>query len=438
MYHSAYMPHVRHICGLIRTALYGVYELDFFGVDVSPFWYFSGESAVILHGCTPPNSAYFSYRSYLGTQEHVYDPFPIEFASLGDSINQLTLNFSNAAQPDSPFDALYTVVTTADQVTFADISAAFASADLRDTLNADIMPNFEGGFVFGKNPAKSDIFTFLSRIAIPFDEAAYAAYIEQKVPIYLVSSASAKLVEQYAPRTPFATPALRERTSAVNESALYSQSVAALTSVVEDFVAQSCNLTLRRQSAMDDFDIEGFECIEDGTACFGDNHDAAYLKQQHEAGEQWLTEARLFVVLGVNHNCIDQTVYSNVALYKVDPPHEDETGNGSHVMLYSDVGGITNFDDGFLGSAEFFDDGAMKGKVPDADKLFVVAIGRENACEMIAGATNGSVPCMSFDEEQIKDEDPFLFASRAYLNPTTRTGPSYQQIVPNVILQFEM
>eukprot|EP00483_Globobulimina_turgida_P007601 UN07616 len=170
--------------GANPNGIYGVYQFDFLDVSRSPMWFFPGESAIIFHGCSPPNSSYFSYRSYLASEKgKIIPPFPIEFASMGDSLNHLVINYTDNI---SPFDSLITVITTGDQMTFNDIYSSFEKVNLQNTLNLDIIPNISNKIEFGRNPHQSDVFTFLARIAIPFHINDYNEYVNKSWPIYFI------------------------------------------------------------------------------------------------------------------------------------------------------------------------------------------------------------------------------------------------------------
>ena len=62
-------------------------------------------------GCTPPPAKYFSFRSYLVNRGK-----DIVAAAMGEMTNHLVIN---ATGPDAPFNALTTMVTTADGRTLA-------------------------------------------------------------------------------------------------------------------------------------------------------------------------------------------------------------------------------------------------------------------------------------------------------------------------------
>ena len=47
-----------------------------------------------------------------------------------------------------------------------------------------------------------------------------------------------------------------------------------------------------------------------------------------------------------------------------------------------------------------------------------------------------NVPCLEVTEEELKVEEYWYFVTRAYLNPETKTGPDYSQLIPDTILEF--
>ncbi len=403
--------------GANPNGIYGVYEFKWLAVQEDLFWYIPGESAMIFHGCSPPNASYYSYRSYLGKEAGI-NVFPQTFASLGDSTNQLVINYTGSA---SPFDALISIVTTGDQITYSDITASFTKYELQNTLNLDSIPSVYNDVIFGKDQRKSDIFTMLSRIAIPFDVTAYHKYINQTWPVYFLSRGN-KTIEQFQPRQKYELE-LRNKTSEINEFEIYSESLHKLTETVTSYFEQTYKMSLAVRSQLRTDALNGTECIEYNSACLRDNEDACYFNSNFNASnysKQLMTDDRFYVVLGVNHNTINQTVYSSVGIYKLTPGYP----------RYSQIGGITNFDPNFANSAVMFDP-----SLENVAQMFAVTVARPQNCELMNGK---DVPCLGVNEQKIGDIDPFIFVTRAYLNPSTQTGPSYEQIIPDVVLEFNI
>ena len=97
---------------------------------------------MLFHGCTPPKSKYFGFRSYLGMRHSRSGIDQVLFASEGATLNHLVLK---TGQP-SPFDTVASVVTTGDARTWEDIGAAFGKCNMSETLNLDSIPQKYGAF----------------------------------------------------------------------------------------------------------------------------------------------------------------------------------------------------------------------------------------------------------------------------------------------------
>lgn len=79
---------------------------------------------------------------------------------------------------------------------------------------------------------------------------------------------------------------------------------------------------------------------------------------------------------------------------------------------------------------------------PMSKYLFVVAVARDCATiqallpKRSSASSSDSVPCLEIDKQDLRDSKGFSTYDRTYLNPTTRTGPSSDELQPYTILSF--
>lgn len=345
--------------------------------DRRAIWRLREDEAVVFLGKTPPKARYMGFRSYLYGRAGVTDAL---FASLGDTTNELVM----ATGDGKGFDAETVVVTTADQALFDRLQGFFRDRGAGSIVNVDRLPRSLLKMGLG---ADADRLMMLFRVAFFDDAAAGDAYL----------SSPAATVLRIRPRAqraiaPIAAPPRRERGTGTDESSLADALDAAMQAVkaahAAETVTQVGTLALL---------LDGPGCIASSTACLGDNSDALYFG----AAPVTLAAGERLVAIGVNHTGFGKTTYTNLSAYDAD-----------RLEGVAAVG-----DESFVAPAEIL------ASHPEAKHLFVHTFARD--CAGIAACT--VVPT---SEPGVPLAGKINLSLRAYLEPSTKTGPSSEELLP--------
>ena len=177
-------------------------------------------------------------------------------------------------------------------------------------------------------------------------------------------------------------------------------------------------MTFESFESLEILPLNGLECINESTVCNGDNQDCAYFRNN---ATNFITDRHIYVVFGVNHHLLSppQSVYNSVGFYKLSATFP------THSSFY----GLSNFEYGNQ-TAVFFEP-----NLQNIGLFFAIAFTRSGNC--VQELIDNNVPCFGFTEKEIGNKDPFALVGRVYLNPQTKTGPAYQQVIPDSILKFK-
>ena len=406
------------------TSIYGVYFFNNENItQKAPTTYFLRSSnAVIWSGCTAPQSKYISIVSYLFKRFNYIENDSVHkqeilFASLGDSLNDLVWNTSNTS---NVYDTLTTIIQTGDKQTFNDINDLLTSNGISSTeINLQSLPNKYINFVpykYNENNINEYNHTYdtggiLYRIAIPENKDEYNEYIHINQTIYMLQPKNAN---GNTPRIPF-DPQTRNTFSKenINEIEIYNATLNEFKLDLISYMESTYNMRYRKQdifknSFSGDKNDYGFSCIDNNLDCGGDNRDAQYWG----SSDVKLKNNSFFIVLGIMHSNIKQTEYSNIVIYeKITQPGPT----------------ITNYQ--YNGSALILPINTKVSK-KDLEDMFVVQIARPHSCIQ-------TLPGWCLTENQLDYDTDNEVSSRNYLNPYTATRPDRQEIIPNILLEFE-
>lgn len=345
--------------------------------DQRAIWRLREDEAVVFLGKTPPKARYMGFRSYLYARAGVTDAL---FASLGDTTNELVMATGNGAG----FDAETVVITTADQALLDRLQGFFHDRGAGSIVNVDRLPH---ALLKMGLDANADRLMMLFRVAFFDDAAAGAAYLD-------APSAAVLRIRPHAQRaiSPIVAPPPRERGTGTDESSLADALDAAMQAVkaahAGETVTQVGTLTLL---------LDGPGCIASSTACLGDNSDALYFG----AAPVTLGAGERLVAIGVDHTSFGKTTYTNLSAYDAD-----------RLEGVAAVG-----DESFVAPAEIL------AAHPEAKHLFVHTFARD--CTGIAACT--VVPT---SEPGVPLTGKINLSLRAYLEPSTKTGPSSEELLP--------
>lgn len=358
------------------------------------------DEAIVMVGRTPPACSYFSYRSYVYSQF-----FPttgarrIVFASLGDPLNQMTIKTSGTpdGQEGSPFNQTTVIVVTADQGIDQRVRAAAQAAGYPiSVINTDVIPSSLVNMGLEEN---ADKFLILLRLAFFQDRQAGQAFMSSiPVKLFRLTPTNATTLD------PYEVPALRVRgTGDTSEFDL----LGALEELRQAILAKhgAANAT---ELATSVWLYEGFDAIQRGINVIGENRDTSYLRS-----EDFTLAAdpdEFLIVYGVNHAATGKATYSNFGVF------------GAAGL--NGVGAVSNFD--FTGTAEEYIPGN-----PVAKDLYVWKVSR--SCD--GGANCLTIP-WGVKAYGVDLDKPGFVAFRAYLEPQTKVGPSWSEIVYDRVIKF--
>lgn len=363
---------------------------------LSPVWRLRPDEALVYIGRTPPNAAYFSFRSYLfrsgdpadGTRNDI-------FASLGDATNNTFIATSGTpgGTTGDPFLAETAVITATDRGVEQSVRDALAAAGFPlDWTNTDVIAPEDYGLRMGLGAA-DDSFMMLDRVALFEDAAEGEQYMADPPAIVL-------RVTPKSPPTPkpFSIPALKPRGTGTDESALQ-PALEALAAAVRDQLGEPV-----RERTVIPITLEGPRCIEQKTSCLGDVRDTLYFAQLPFE----FPESGRLVAVGVNHEASGKATYSNI------------------VVMYRDkLMGVTYADSREMaGSAD-----RWIPDHPDRDKMFAYAITRD---------CGGEPYCLEVPTEfpgvPVGGQVTIVF--RAYIEPGRTVSPSVEEVLKPMLFEY--
>ncbi len=417
--------------------------------DVSPptqpFTYQLGPAeAVVMIGLTPPPEAYFGYQPYVVRKEYP-QIIPIElrtppivgcqadpahcldvFTSLGDSVNVATINTTGP----TPFSRTMVLIFTADQGTDARIRAALHTADYPTSIvNTLVLP--ASMLKLGVGPF-SDQFAVLARNAKWADPAAGQAYLDS-----LKSSNSPVSVFRVTPRNPsalnpFPAPKLRIRGTGKTEMDLMGK----LGELRQAIIASNPGSNVTEYIMAPRFS-DGYDYLQRAARTYGPSRDDLGLSAGFHADRNDGINLTLdpdkneyLVVYGANHAATGKATYMNINMY-ASRTTETLPDGGSRTedprLALASV-----FDTSLAGTAGDY----LHQPDPANDLLYAYTIkwscdAREAHCLSLRAGVADCKRHLAFGKDT-----QLLIATRSYLEPATKVGPAFTEILYDRVLKF--
>ncbi len=391
--------------------------------NVTPFWNLGPDEAVVFVGRTPPECRYFSYDHYI-IHRTIDDERRWIFANVEDTVNNLIINTEgtpNGSSGDS-FNQTTVIIITADKGIDQRIRAAAQSAGYSDNItNTQVLPPAILNLGLEND---SDTFAAFIRPALFNDTEAGDDYINNTpATIFRITSNNTTELD------PYDYPELRVRGTGQTEFDLVDD-LEELRIAILDRYNQSNATELPTSQGVP----IGSDAIQRGINAVGPDNDAAYLWSANQTissptppffdTSQYYPFLRdpaitlgnnteeFIIVYGVNHVATGKATYSNFCIYGAD--------------VWNGVRAIT--DEDFSGSAEeYLPDN------PNAKYLYVYKLARN--------CTEEDPYCYEVPygvgARGIELDQPLFVAWRAYLEETTKTGPSYSEIVYDRAIKFD-
>jgi len=361
-------------------------------------WQLNPTEALVIVTKTPPQCVYFSYCGFI-----FYKYYEKEkqrkwvWTSFNDPLNNLTIKTSgtpNGAK-GNPFNQDTIIILTADKGTDRLVrDAAVAAGYSEDIINTYVIPS--SMVKLGTGP-EYDTIVFGQRMALFADEKAGQEYVNAiTAAIRVIPKSSVKL-------DPFPAPQLRVRGTGKTEVDLQP----ALEDLRKAILAKYSGLAAQELETRI-WLTESYDAVQTGTYVAGESRDTVYLRcDTLTLGDN---PDEFVLVYGVNHAASGKATYSNCNFY-------GEAGWNGVVGIYSTE---------LAGTAESY----LPGN-PLAKYLYVCKFARkcssERAC--VAVPTGPKAHGVGLDE-------PAFVGFRAYLEPATRVGPVFTELLYDRVIKF--
>lgn len=362
----------------------------------SPLYRLRPDEALIYVGSTPPECAYFSYQTFVYSHFYPGDGRSKKvFGNIGDTINLLTLK-TNGTKRD-PFGKAIFVISTADKGLNNSISEAAKAANYpTEILNTEALPYplLRMGW-----DNESDIYIFGQRVALFKDEKTQRDYLNGTPGVIL----------RVTPKTPqkldpFGMPTLRVRgTGNLSEFELMDALDALRDAILKKYGAKNAT-----ELETHVWGPEGYDAIQRGADVLGVSRDTIYLNTTPFTLSNDSND--FAIVYGINHAAIGKALYSNFGIYGV-----------------RNINGVANVDSRrFSGTADEY----LPGN-PAAKYLYVWKVARHSNGDPYCLEVPYGVGAYGIDLNQTA-----FMGFRAYVEPQTKVGPSYTEIVYDRVIKF--
>ena len=360
------------------------------------FYTMRPDEAFVLIGRTPPECTYYSYRSYLYNR-YFEDASPKRtkiYASLGDT--QSLYNMPEGRDVPDSFNRFFMIISVADKNTTDAIrNAAIALGINDDDIYVDVIP---GNTMQMGLDAKADFFNFFHRAVLFNDPVEEDQYTNNPPLEWLRITPNVFSPPDYLP-----VPDLRPRGTGTTEFHLNNGFEQLREQIVQKYIADYDSTILSSFQWIP----EGYEAIETRFNARGENHDALYLRTPVFQFQ----EDDIIVMFGVNHTKTNKATYCNAGIIGF--------------LAKNGLGGVNNLE--FQGTAhEFLVDSSL------ADNFYVWKFARTQLDEQ----TYVIPPDLNHDYTGIDYGALAVLIFRSYVEPATKVGPAYSEIIMDQAILF--
>lgn len=401
------------------------------------------DEAVVYVGKTPPQADYFSFCPFLFTRQYP-DSVPLTgdllFASVVDPLNHKWIRTEGG---EKRFEQNTIVVLTADEGVYGQILELAGSAGFPASMvNPLVLPS---SILHLGTHISSDTFQVLVRtanIASQVDERKYLA-ADDWARIYRVTPRIPPALQ------PFEQPPWRDRTCP-DEETLRPGITEGLERLKQAILAKTA---YEQASSLDSVQAvhDSSEVLDPNSPAYrqsamGESSDTPYRRTAQDGVPVnfLLGNDDMVVVYGVNHAATGIATYSSFGVYgdwhlNHCPPEEGEPRfiYGAGDPIWNGVASMTCHQ--FAGSAEQY----LPGD-PMAPYLYAIRVVRKARREvrdpycLVVPELKDSKAREPFYPDVIPLDKPMMVGFRAYLNPETGAGPSYEAVIPDRAIWFKM
>ena len=397
--------------------------------NTTNIWNLRPDEAVVFVGRTPPECRYYSFDS--AQQSGIYgNKILWTWPNLGDTLNNLVIKTEGTPNglPGNPFNQNTVIVHTADRGIDQRVRAAAQSAGYPDgIINTMVFPS---SMLHMGVENYSDTFSIYIRPALYKDEQAGSDYLNNTPAVIfrITPNESMKL-------DPYKVPEQRVRGAGTTEFDLMDDLEQLRNSILEKY-----NDLNARELPTSQWFPPGNDAFQKGINVYGPDNDACYLwtaTQTLSTQIPWTDDVSQYypfidkyypfvrdsevtldnstneflIVYGVNHVATGKATYLNFGVYGAD--------------RWNGVGAVTDLD--LNGTAQ-----AYLPDNPNAKYLYVYKVAR---------ICNGDPHCFKVPTgpgaHGIRTNQSLLIGWRLYLEKSTKTGPSYSEIVYDRAIKFD-
>lgn len=367
--------------------------------------------AIVIFLKTPPKVRYYAFTQYLMKSADVISP---EFASLGDSLNNMHLKTSNSV---GAFNAYSVVVWSPDYNTQGAVLNMLRNLQLEDSeINFIDLPKSipnpglpDHSFSFATD-ASGDYFNMLMRTALPEQQSDFDAYMKQK-PFFVVKVGPGN----NAILNPIPYTNYKSEATGVSEKVKFPGAQKALDMLVSDIQKKYGGSFNLKNSSVSYTTKVGWDCINQSATCAGDNHDALYSRDSEVIRVSHLDD--FIIIAGVNHQKTGKATYFNHSVYDTKK-----------------IAGIVGVADPLLTteSALYHADAALGSAKANLYKnLYAYIIsyncqGRQFCLQIPAPTPENPVG--------LEPGAPFLVVGRSYMDPISSVRPSVDEIIQHKVM----
>jgi len=361
-------------------------------------WQMNPDEALVLVTKTPPECVYFSYCGFIFYKYYEKDQQrKWVWTSYNDPLNNLTIKTSGTPNgiKGNPFNQDTIIIITADKGIDQRIRSAAESAGYSaNIINTYVIPS--SMVKLGIGP-EFDTIVFGQRMALFADEKTGQEYVNA------VSAALRVTPKSQGNLDPFPAPELRVRGTGKTEVDLQP----ALDELRRAILAKHSNVSAKELETSV-WLPESYDAVQRGLYVAGESRDTIYLRcDTFTLGDD---PDEFAIVYGVNHAATGKATYANCNFY-------GEAGWNGVAGIYS-----TEYE----GSAEEY----LPGN-PLAKYLYVCKFARscnsEKTCVVVP--TGPKAHGVGLDE-------PAFIGFRAYMEPATKVGPAYTELLYDRVIEF--
>jgi hypothetical protein len=390
--------------------------------------------AIVLTGMTPPKATtYFSYSIFLSSRRADNDneavnnitvtplrnkpvkskmefqrdksidlegelPRDVLFSCLGEPLNQLKIN--TPGSPGNPFSQPFLIVLTANQdlqqtIYKLALQAGFSSKSLNTITIPQEIANL------GVTDQNSDTFNMLNRISsLNKNDQEFQNYLNN--PGVQVLRVISKNTGGKALPMPFLTPRGTGKTELI-----YSKPVETLRNKIVEYYAKDY---IAVDITTDIWIDESHIAIQQGFNNLGESRDTVYLG----SGSFTLPKDAFAVAYGVNHAKTGKCTYSNIVVYG------NQYDNG--------VASVNNKD--------LENSALVYLQTLEAGNLYAWRFGYDEDSPYYTQIPTEYNPDGALDTKNINPYQDIYFGFRAYLEPATKVGPLWGELIIDRVLIF--